>query len=262
MKTFNHKKSLLKTKMSAKALTFGSWLTIPHLSIVEILASAGFDWLVLDLEHSAIDYQKTQEMMAHIQAHGMQGLVRVSSNDPVVIKRSMDIGADGVIIPMVLNHKEAQKAVDAVRYPPLGNRGVGLSRAQHYGIGFDTYNEWVNSQSVVIVQIEHIDAVNNLESILNVEGVDGIIVGPYDLSSSLGKPGQFNAPEVVEAINQIERVSSEFNKSLGFHVIKPNHVEVLTKIKKGYTFIAFSLDFLFLGDKVREEMKSLTGKLG
>jgi 2-keto-3-deoxy-L-rhamnonate aldolase RhmA len=260
MKTFNHQQSLLKSKMDSKTLTLGSWLTIPHQSIVEILASAGFEWLVLDLEHSAIDFQKTQEMMGHIQAQGMQGLVRVSSNEPVVIKRSMDIGADGVIVPMVLNQHEAQKAVDAVRYPPLGNRGVGLSRAQHYGIGFETYNEWVNSQSVVIIQVEHIDAVNNLESILGVEGVDGIIVGPYDLSASLGKPGQFNAPEVVEALNRVEEISSKYNKSLGFHVIKPSHSEVTAKVKKGYTFIAFSLDFLFLGDKARKEMKSIMHK--
>ena len=260
MKTFNHQQSLLKSKMDSKTLTLGSWLTIPHQSIVEILASAGFEWLVLDLELSAIDFQKTQEMMGHIQAQGMQGLVRVSSNEPVVIKRSMDIGADGVIVPMVLNQHEAQKAVDAVRYPPLGNRGVGLSRAQHYGIGFETYNEWVNSQSVVIIQVEHIDAVNNLESILGVEGVDGIIVGPYDLSASLGKPGQFNAPEVVEALNRVEEISSKYNKSLGFHVIKPSHSEVTAKVKKGYTFIAFILDFLFLGDKARKEMKSIMHK--
>lgn len=260
MKTFNHKDSLLKSKMRSKTLTLGSWITIPHQSIVEILASAGFEWLVLDLEHSAIDFQKTQEMMAHIQAQGMQGLVRVSSNEPVVIKRSMDIGADGVIVPMVLNQEEAQKAVNAVRYPPLGNRGVGLSRAQHYGIGFETYNKWVNSQSIVIVQVEHIDAVNNLESILSVEGVDGIIVGPYDLSASLGKPGEFNDSEVLEALNRVEEISSKYNKALGFHVIKPNHTEVTAKVKKGYTFVAFSLDFLFLGDKAREEMQSVMHK--
>lgn len=260
MKTFNHKESLLKSKMRSKTFTLGSWITIPHQSIVEILSSAGFEWLVLDLEHSAIDFQKTQEMIAHIQAQGMQGLVRVSSNDPVVIKRSMDIGADGVIVPMVLNQEDAQKAVDAVRYPPFGNRGVGLSRAQHYGIGFEAYNKWVNSQSVVIVQVEHIDAVNNLESILSLEGVDGIIVGPYDLSASLGMPGQFNAPEVVEALNRVEEISSKHKKALGFHVIKPTHKEVMTKLKKGYTFIAFSLDFLFLGEKAREEMQSIIHK--
>ena len=115
MKTFNHQQSLLKSKMDSKTLTLGSWLTIPHQSIVEILASAGFEWLVLDLEHSAIDFQKTQEMMGHIQAQGMQGLVRVSSNEPVVIKRSMDIGADGVIVPMVLNQHEAQKEFSEIR---------------------------------------------------------------------------------------------------------------------------------------------------
>ena len=261
MNTFNHRSSLLKSKVTSKQLTLGSWVTIPHQSIIEILSSAGFEWLVLDLEHSAIDFQKTQEMMAHIQGQGMQGLVRVSSNDPVVIKRSMDIGADGGIIPMVLNQDEAKKAVDAVRYPPLGSRGVGLSRAQHYGTGFLSYNEWVNNQSVVIVQIEHIDAVNNLEPILEVDGVDGIIVGPYDLSASLGKPGKFDDAEIIDALKRIEEVSSRYNKSLGYHVINPSHHDVMSKVNQEYNFIAFSLDFFFLGDKVRGEMHNLRQKL-
>lgn len=261
MKIFNHSPSLLKEKLTSKQLTFGSWVTIPHQSIVEILSSAGFEWLVLDLEHSAIDYQKTQEMMSHIQGQSMQGLVRVPSNDPVAIKKSMDIGADGVIVPMILSQEEAKKAVEAVRYPPLGNRGVGLSRAQHYGTGFSSYNEWVNNQSVVIVQIEHIDAVNNLESILKVDGVDGIIVGPYDLSASLGKPGKFDDAEIKDALNRIEEVSSRYDKSLGYHVINPSHSDVMLKINQDYNFIAFSLDFLFLGDKVRGEMHKLKQKI-
>jgi 2-dehydro-3-deoxyglucarate aldolase len=114
---------------------------------------------------------------------------------------------------------------------------------------------------VVIVQIEHIDAVNNLEPILEVDGVDGIIVGPYDLSASLGKPGKFDDAEIIDALKRIEEVSSRYNKSLGYHVINPSHHDVMSKVNQEYNFIAFSLDFFFLGDKVRGEMHNLRQKL-
>ena len=166
----------------------------------------------------------------------------------------MDAGANGVIVPMVKNAEEAKDAVSYVKYPPKGKRGVGLSRAQQYGIGFESYREWVQNESIVIIQIEHIEAVDNLPEILDVEGVDGIIVGPYDLSASMGKPGKFHDNDVKEVLNRIDQITLSKNKPLGFHVISSNHNELIEKIDKNYTFLAFSLDFFFLGDKAREEM--------
>lgn len=260
MKNFQHHKSNLKEKLKNNELSIGSWLTIPHQSIIEIMSSANFEWLTIDIEHSAIDIETVQNLISHIQANEMEALVRVSKNDEVIIKRVMDAGANGIIVPMVKTASEAEQAVSYVKYPPIGQRGVGLSRAQHYGVSFDSYKEWVQNESVVIVQIEHIEAVNNLPEILDVPGVDGIIVGPYDLSASMGKPGMFDNDDVKEVLSKIDQITLAKNKPLGFHVISSDHEKVLEKINSGYKFLAFSLDFFFLGDKAREEMNFLNSK--
>ena len=130
----------LKEKLTNQELSIGSWLTIPHVSIVEILGSAGFEWLAIDIEHTAIGIHQCFDLIAAIQANGMKALVRVSKNEEVIIKRVLDAGADGIIVPMVKNRAEALQALEYTYYPPRGKRGVGLSRAQRYGIGFDQYN--------------------------------------------------------------------------------------------------------------------------
>ncbi len=261
MKNFSHKNSPLKGKLKKNELTLGSWLTIPHQAVVEILGTAGFEWLVIDMEHSPISISDALNLIGHIQGNGMQALVRVSKNEEVIIKQVLDAGADGVIIPMIKNKEEAKKAVSFVKYPPVGNRGVGLNRAQRYGTNFESYKKWVNDSVVVIPQIEHIDAVNNLESILNVEGVDGIIVGPYDLSASMGYPGDYNREDVKKALLKVDEITKRNNMPLGFHVIESDFQNTLNKIRKGYTFLAFSIDFFFLGDKARKEMKLLKENL-
>lgn len=251
----------LKKKLNNKKLTVGSWLTIPHQAVVEIMASAGFDWLTIDIEHSAINIESVMNLIGHIQANNMQALVRVSKNEEVIIKRVLDAGADGIIVPMIKSKEEAIQAINYAKYPPAGKRGVGLSRAQKYGIGFNDYKNKLNDEIVVIAQIEHINAVNNLEEILQVKGIDGIIVGPYDLSASMGHPGEYNRNDVQKALKKIDEVSKKLNKPLGFHVIESDHSKMLEKISIGYTFLAFSLDFFFLGDKARSEMKLLKSKL-
>ena len=261
MKHFSHNKSILKSKLKNKELSIGSWLTIPHQAVIEILSTAGFEWLTIDMEHSPISIETIINLIGHIQGNGMQALVRVSKNEEVAIKRVLDAGADGVIVPMICNKEEAKQAVEFVKYPPIGKRGVGLNRAQKYGTAFDTYQEWVKDEVVVIAQIEHIDAVNNLEDIFLVPGIDGIIVGPYDLSASMGYPGEYDRPDVQAALLKIDEVAKRLDKPLGFHVIDSGYQKTLEKINNGYSFLAFSLDFFFLGDKAREEMKLLKSKL-
>jgi len=261
MKNFSHDKSILKEKLQNKELSIGSWLTIPHQAVIEIMSTAGFEWLTIDMEHSPISIETIMNLIGHIQGNGMQALVRVSKNEEVAIKRVLDAGADGVIVPMIKNKEEAIEAVSFVKYPPLGKRGVGLNRAQKYGTAFDTYQDWVKNNAVVIAQIEHIDAVNNLEDIFSVPGIDGIIVGPYDLSASMGFPGEYDREDVKEALERIDIVAKKLNKPLGFHIVESDHSKILEKINKGYSFLAFSLDFFFLGDKARQEMNLLKEKL-
>lgn len=175
------KKNDLKLKLKNRGLSIGSWISIGDSIVAELMAQAGFEWLTIDMEHSAIDISQAQELIRIIELSGIAPLVRVSNNSPDVIKHAMDAGAHGVIVPMVNSKTEAEQVVKSVRYPSAGIRSVGLSRAQKYGFDFSGYKKWLEEESIVIVQIEHIKAIKELEAILSTPGVDGSIIGPYDL---------------------------------------------------------------------------------
>ncbi len=251
----------LKEKLKNNILTLGSWVTIGNIAVVEIMATGGFDWLCVDMEHTSIDLHTAKILITAIQANNMKALVRVSKNEEVIIKKAMDMGADGVIVPMINSKEDALRAVSYVQYPPYGNRGVGLYRAQGYGIEFEKYREWVKDEAVIIAQIEHIDAVKNIDEILEVDGIDGTIIGPYDLSGSMGMPGQYYRDEVKEAIEKVRLACQSRNIPYGFHVIESNPKRVLERIEEGCTFLAYSLDFFFLGDSLRDGMKKIKEKI-
>ena len=225
-----------------KKLSIGSWIQLAHPAIAEIMASAGFDWLAVDLEHSSIDLREGEELIRVIDLKGVVPLVRLASNNPEQIKRIMDAGAHGVIVPMVNSKEDALAAVSAVKYPPTGQRSIGLARAQGYGARFSEYFDWQRDYSMVVVQIEHINAVNNLESILSVIGVDAYIVGPYDLSGSLGIPGQFEEPKFIDAMQTIRAVSEDLGVPGGVHIVEPDLIQLSQRIKEGNTFIAYGVD--------------------
>ena len=247
----------LKEKLRNRELTIGSWITIGSTVVAEIMAKAGYDWLTIDMEHSAITIDIAQELIRVIELCGVTPLVRVGKNDANLIKRVMDAGAHGVIVPMVNTREDAENAVKSVKYPPRGFRGVGLARAQKYGADFEGYKQWNDKNSIVIVQVEHILAVENLEEILSVPGVDGFIIGPYDLSGSLGVPGEFDNPEVLDALKRVKEISEKKNALSGFHVIPPTDEAFQEKVDEGYKFIAHSLDILFLGNSCRNMHKKI-----
>ena len=240
-----------------RTASIGSWITINNSSIAEIMADAGFDWLCVDLEHSTIDYSETQQLILAIQSKGLRAFVRVGENNTRIIKRVLDAGADGIIVPSVNSALEAQKAVNSVKYPPEGKRGVGLARAQSYGFEFESYRDIKSKEITLIVQIEHINAIEELDSIIQIEGVDGTFIGPYDLSGSMGKPGDWGAVEVQKAICTYEETAKKYNKLMGFHVTPPDYLLVEEKIEKGYNFIAFGFDAMFLGTMVRNQLKMI-----
>ncbi|MBF0541695.1 MAG: 2,4-dihydroxyhept-2-ene-1,7-dioic acid aldolase [Nitrospirae bacterium] len=253
-------KNTLKQKLHNKTLTIGSWITIGNTTVAEIMAKAGFDWLTIDIEHSSITFDQTQQLIQVIELAGVTPLVRVGENSSYIIKRVMDSGAHGVIVPMVNTKEDAQYAVDCVKYPPVGKRGVGLARAQGYGFGFEEYKRFDREDSIIIVLIEHIDAVKNIEEILSVDGIDAFIIGPYDLSASMGMPGEFNHPEVKKELQKVIEFSKTYKRSSGFHVVPPDPTLVTKKIDEGYRFIGFGLDTLFLGTSCREGLKFIRGK--
>lgn len=234
--------------------TIGSWITLNHPSIAEIMADAGFDWLCIDMEHTVTDYFEAQQLMVAIQSKGLKAFVRVGENNARIIKRLLDAGADGIIVPSVNSKEDALRAVESVKYPPSGKRGVGLARAQSYGFNFENYRDNLTKDIKLIVQIEHIDAIRDLESIIEVEGIDGTFIGPYDLSGSMGKPGDYNDEDVRNAILRYEEVALKYDKLIGFHVVPVDYKLVEEKKNKGYNFVAFGFDALFLGTKVREQL--------
>lgn len=251
---------MLKKKLKNNELSIGSWITIGHTAVVDVMASAGFDWLVVDLEHTSIDLNTAHNLIATIQSHGMKALVRVSKNEEVIIKKVLDMGADGIVVPMIKSKEDAQEAISYAKYPPVGNRGVGLFRAQKYGTGFDEYKKWVKDELVIIAQIEHFEAVDNIKEIITTDGIDGVIIGPYDLSGSMGYPGEYHRKEVKEGIAKVLRVCKEENVPSGFHVIESNPQKLQERIDEGCTFLAYSVDFFFLGDNARDGMRKILGE--
>ena len=247
----------METSKIKNEFLLGSWITLNNTSVAEIMADAGFDWLCVDLEHTTIDYNEAQQLILAIQSKGLKAFVRVGENNPRIIKRVLDAGADGIIVPMVNSKQDALKAVNSVKYPPKGKRGVGLSRAQGYGFNFEKYRDQISKKIILIAQIEHIDAVNNLKEIIETDGIDGTFIGPYDLSGSLGKPGEYNDPNVKTAIKKYESIALNYDKLVGYHSVPVDYKLVLEKKSKGYNFIAFSFDAFFLGESIRNQLQNI-----
>lgn len=252
----------LKARIRSGAPTLGSWITLAHPAIAEIMAAAGFDWIVIDLEHSVISLRETEEMVRTIESAGVAPLIRLTSNDPDLIKRVMDAGAHGVVVPMIGSVAAAQAALDAVYYPPRGRRGVGLARAQGYGAKFAEYLAAVDEHGVVVLQIEHFEAVKSLPAILSVPGVDATIIGPYDLSASMGKPGRYDDPDVALVLEEYERVSLQHGIPMGYHVVETEPERVTARIARGYRFLGYSVDFLFLGVTCRTGVSQIRTAIG
>jgi 2-dehydro-3-deoxyglucarate aldolase len=224
-----------------------------------MMAGAGFDWLTIDLEHTATSLHQAADLIRIGDLAGVPMLVRLSSHDPAQIKRVLDAGASGVIAPMVNTAAEARAIVEAAHYPPVGTRGVGLARAQGYGRAFDAYRDDAARDIIVIAQIEHIEGVRNLESILAVDGVDGFFVGPYDLSGSLGMPGDFDHPSVVDALAEIDHFITPDGPVAGIHVVDPDVEQLKAALDRGYRFVGFASEMLIFSNRIEELAAAMDG---
>lgn len=251
----------LKSRLNRSELTIGSWVTLGHPSIAEIMAAAGFDWLVLDMEHSVLELSEVQTLIQVLDSQQCPAIVRLTSNHPDQIKRVMDAGATGIMVPMIKSAADAKDAVSSMYYPPRGQRGVGLARAQGYGHSFQAYRQWLENNAVVIVMIEHIDAVKAIDDILAVPGVDGYIIGPYDLSGSMGRPGDLNHPDVQAAITQIMQAGHRAQKPGGIHVIEPDPEALQQRIQAGFNFLGYGLDIRILDSICRTHLQNIRAAL-
>lgn len=251
----------LKSRLNRSELTIGSWVTLGHPSIAEIMAAAGFDWLVLDMEHSVLELSEVQTLIQVLDSKQCPAIVRLTSNHPDQIKRVMDAGATGIMVPMIKSAADAKEAVSSMYYPPRGQRGVGLARAQGYGHSFQAYRQWLENNAVVIVMIEHINAVKAIDDILAVPGVDGYIIGPYDLSGSMGRPGDLNHPDVQAAITQIMQAGHRAQKPGGIHVIEPDPEALQQRIQAGFNFLGYGLDIRILDSICRTHLQNIRAAL-
>ncbi len=247
-------KNKLRRALLERQVTLGSWIQIGHPASAEVLARAGFDWVCVDLEHGAIDLAATADIFRALAGFDCVPVVRLPLNDPIWIHRTLDAGARGLIIPMVKTAAEAGAAVREAKYPPLGARGFGYSRANLYGADFEDYIASANEEIAMVMQIEHKDAIANLDGILRVEGVDGVFIGPLDLSGSMGITGQLDHPQMVAALDRYRAACLAHRKSAGLHIIRPNQANVRRALEEGYTMLALGLDNVFMDQSARASL--------
>ncbi len=232
-------------------------VTLPTAATAEILADIGFDWLFLDAEHGSLEYSDIQGIL---QAVGdkVACVVRLPTAEEMPVKKVLDLGAAGIIAPQVNSAEHARDIVRFARYSPEGSRGVGLGRAHGYGMRFAEYMETANHSVAVLVQAEHIDAVECIESIVQIEGLDGIMLGPYDLSASMGKIGQINDPEVTGAIDRIYQACQSAGIAIGYFGVSAEAVR--SYMQKGYNLVLAGVDTMHLGKAARDLLNELKEK--
>ena len=253
----------IRQRLMAGDSLIGSWLCTGSSVAAELMASCGYAFMAVDAEHSAVGLAETHHLFQAIRSGNPDcaSLVRLHGVDYSQVKRYLDAGADGVIAPMVNTREQAEILVDAVKYPPLGSRGLGFCRGNTYGIHIQEAFDQSNTHTLTCVQIEHVDAVDAIDGILSVEGVDAAFVGPFDLSASMGIPGQFDHPQIKAALKTILDACNKHQVVPGIHVVAPKPEEVVDRIQEGFRFIAYSLDITLILESSRQGLASIEKQL-
>ena len=235
----------IRTALQSGSPVIGSWMQIPESNIAEIMGRAGYQWVAIDMEHGPVALNQLPDIFRALELGGTLPLARVASPLPINCRQALDQGAAGVVVPMISSAAQLQAIINECHWPPRGRRGVGFQRANGFGKSFDSYTQEAQ-ESLVVAQIEHIDAVNDLQSIVKVEGLDAIMVGPYDLSASLGITGDFENKKYKDVLSKILEVCAKQKVSCGIHVVQPDAKMLKQRISEGYTFIAYGVDTVFL----------------
>jgi 2-dehydro-3-deoxyglucarate aldolase len=235
----------LRQRLQAGEILLGSWLMASSAICAEILADAGFDWLAADCEHTDTSLEQVTNMARATQSRTSM-LVRVRECDTLAIRQVLDIGTDGIIVPLVETPEQAAKAVQAAKYPPQGIRGFSFGRSNDWGATFHEYATEANDRTLVITMVESAQAVDCIDEILAVDGLDGVVIGPYDLSASYGVPGETSHPKVLEARKRILEACDNAGKTAGLLVIYPTEKSVRSAVDEGFRFIGVGGDVMFL----------------
>lgn len=244
----------LRKRLKNGELLLGTILSLNSPDVAEILSAIGFDWLFIDAEHSTLD---PHHLGAIFQATGdsIPCVVRIPLLDEIVVKKTLDAGAAGLLVPQVNTAAQAEQLVKWGRYYPNGSRGLGFGRAQGYGLKVSEYLETANERILLSVQAESAEAVKNIESIVQVQGLDAVLVGPYDLSASMGLPGQIEHPDVKAAIQHVADVCKQAEMPVGIFGMTAE--AVLPYIEQGFRFIVAGVDTIMLGNAARRLLGQL-----
>lgn len=231
----------IRERLKSGGHTVGSWMQLPHASVAEIMGQAGYDWVAVDMEHGAVSAHQLPDIFRALELGGTLPLVRLAEGLAKDCKQALDAGAGGVIVPMVESAAQLTAVRDACRWPPAGTRGVGFSRANLFGKHFEVYREEAQGP-LLVAMIEHFKAVDSLEDILAVEGLDAIFIGPYDLSASMGLTAEFEHPDFQVAMQKILKLARAARVPCGLHVVAPLPEQLNQRIAEGYQFLAYSID--------------------
>ena len=256
MNSIFEQRAILKKKLRRRERLFAAWVSYAHPSITETFARAGFDFIAIDMEHSTITVEQAQRIIAACQSEGVPCLPRPVSHSNDWFKPLLESGADGLLVQMVSTPEDVAAIIGHLKYPPVGKRSYGLNRAQAYGFDFDSYIQSWNDTSSFIIQVESIQAVENIDKLLSFDEIDGVMVGPYDISGSLGVPGQTSHPLVIEASRKVIAACERFGKSCGTQVTDASEESVQALFDLGYTYAILSSD-LFVLWKWSEKMQGM-----
>jgi 2-keto-3-deoxy-L-rhamnonate aldolase RhmA len=245
----------IKKELLAGKAVFGPFQGIGSVAVSEILSSKGFDWILVDMEHGQIDLETAGDLFAAIKRGGCSALARVPGNDQATIKRVLDAGAEGIMIPLVNTKEGAERAVKNCLYPPQGVRGLGPGRASMYGLNMVEYAKSANAEVLVMLQAEHIDAVSRIEEILKIPGIDMLFVGPFDLACSMGHMDNPAHPEVEAAIARLLEASLNAGVIPGIFCMGAE--PAIRRARQGFKFMALGLDSLYLNAGAEAELEAL-----
>lgn len=247
------RKNLFREALRSKSITYGCWLGVPDPTVAELAAGAGYDWLLIDHEHAPFELSDVMAHLRAMSAYPVEPIVRPVDGSPSLLKKLLEIGTQTFLVPMVDTAEQAEACAAALFFPPRGIRGVGssLARAARWN-QVDDYLKSANDEICLLVQAETVTALNNLDAILSVDGVDGVFLGPSDLAASMGKLGNPSDPEVVEAIKQALQKIRAAGKEAGILTLDLAAIECYRNC--GANFIGVAVDTLVIGNGFRERL--------
>jgi 2-keto-3-deoxy-L-rhamnonate aldolase RhmA len=245
----------LRQKLKNRQTTYGLWVTVESPNVTEVAVTLGIDWIIVDMEHGHLDYREVIEHVRALRGTETAALVRVPEVQQTTIKRALDIGAHGVLLPLAHNRADVERGFRFGRYPMRGERGVGGERAVRWGLGFDEYLSFANEETMIIPIIETRDAAEHIDDILGVAGLEAIFFGPADLSATSGYLGQWEGPGLAEKILEIRAKAAA--KDIAAGVMARSVEDSLLRRNQGFNMVALGPDLGLMIRAIRENLEKL-----